>query len=284
MTDHQRDRLSWHRGDWEERCGFRGGRHTNVGTVFSGILAVLLTTGTYGLLLLCADTRLAAMLRERGPTPYFIVLLSWWALVILLVKRHKIRLQAQALRYGITPDAADFALSVTTVDEVFRNIYDVTDDPQQFIVFRRILTALGNLRNIGRVADVDEMLRSQSEQDESSMETSYVVVQSFIWGIPVLGFIGTVLGLSDAISAFGEVLASSSEMSQITGALREVTGGLNTAFDTTLEALVAAIVIQFLLTFVKKSEEEFLDGCSEYCTRQVVSKLRVMPYESQSAE
>ena len=32
------------------------------------------------------------------------------------------------------------------------------------------------------------------------METSYSVINSFVWAIPVLGFIGTVLGLSQAIS------------------------------------------------------------------------------------
>lgn len=43
---------------------------------------------------------------------------------------------------------------------------------------------------------------------------------------------------------------------------------------------MAAIGIQFYMTFVKTGEEEFLDSCSEYCLRQVVSKLRVMPYEN----
>jgi len=284
MVEATAPQLSWHRADWEERCGFRGGRYTNVGTLASGIAAVLLTAATYGLLLAAADTRLADMLRERGPTPYFIVLLSWWSLVILFLKRQKIALQARALQYDVTPDAADFALSSATVNDVVRNIYRAADDPQQFLVFRRILTTLSNLRNIGRIADVDEMLRSQADQDEAAMETSYVVVQGFIWGIPVLGFIGTVLGLSDAISAFGEVLGSSSEMSQITGALRNVTAGLNTAFDTTLEALVAAIVIQFLLTFVRKGEEDFLSRCSEYGMRQVVAKLRVTPYETETVD
>lgn len=276
--------LSWHRNDIEERCGFRGARFTRVNNYFTLLIAVVGTAALYGCLIPFPTTRLAAMFTERGPTPYFIVFLSVWSLAILLVKRSKVRVQALALSHEITPAASDFVLSTTTVDEVTHRIFAQADDPRRFILFNRILWGLSNLRNIGRIADVDDILRSQAEQDESSMETSYAVVQGFIWGIPVLGFIGTVLGLSDAISAFGDVLGASSEMSQITGALREVTSGLNTAFDTTLEALVAAIVIQFLLTFVKKGEEEFLDSCAEYCTRQVVSKLRVLPYEMERTE
>jgi hypothetical protein len=46
----------------------------------------------------------------------------------------------------------------------------------------------------------------------------------------VLGFIGTVIGLSEAIGQFSGVLGASSDVDQISQALRGVTGGLATAF------------------------------------------------------
>jgi len=67
-------------------------------------------------------------------------------------------------------------------------------------------------------------------------------------------------------------------------ALKNVTGGLGVAFDTTLEALVAALIIQMLVTFLRKSEQEFLDDCSEYCTRNIVNKLRLLPFEESSED
>jgi hypothetical protein len=113
------------------------------------------------------------------------------------------------------------------------------------------------------------------------METSYSVVQGFVWAIPVLGFIGTVIGLSEAIGGFGAVLSGAQEISELATALRSVTAGLSKAFETTLEALVAALCIQLWLVFLKKSEEEFLDACAEYCTRQIVSKLRIQPFQQE---
>ena len=112
------------------------------------------------------------------------------------------------------------------------------------------------------------------------METSYSMLQSFVWAIPVLGFIGTVLGLSDAIAAFSSVLGTANDVSEISSALRGVTAGLSTAFETTLVALVAALFIQLSLTALKKAEEEFLDECGEYCLRNVVGKLRIMPFQT----
>ena len=54
-----------------------------------------------------------------------------------------------------------------------------------------------------------------------------------------------------------------------------MTAGLSTAFETTLVALAVALTLQLFSTFVRKSEEELLDACSEFCTVNIVTKLRV---------
>jgi len=213
--------------------------------------------------------------------PACIVFLTCWSLAILGLKWTKLRLQERALQAVVVPARTEFVLTPHTVDEVYQQIHEAVDDPRQFVVFHRITQALSNLRNLGRVTDVDAILRAQGETDESAMETSYSLLQGFVWAIPVLGFIGTVEGLSIAIGGFGNVLSSASDFEQIKVALRGVTGGLSTAFETTLQGLVAALVIQLLMTMLKKSEEEFLDSCSEYCSRHIVSRLRMTPFEGE---
>jgi len=221
----------------------------------------------------------AEMFLERGVVPFAICFLSFWSLAILFLKSCKLAFQRRSLALDVVPADHDFVLSSATVDNVLENIYHTVDDPRHFILFNRIVIALSNLRNLGRVSDVDDILRSQSQHDDSVLETSYAVLRGLVWAIPVLGFVGTVLGLSQAIGGFGGVLQSADDLSQIKGALQGVTGGLATAFETTLQALVAALFIQLFLTFLKKSEEEFLDDCDEYCVRNVVNRLRIMPYE-----
>ena len=87
-----------------------------------------------------------------------------------------------------------------------------------------------------------------------------------------------------AIGGFGSVLAAASDFEQVKGALQGVTSGLSIAFETTMQGLVAALIIQLLMTAVKKSEEEFLDACSEYCARHIVGRLRLLPFEMREAE
>jgi biopolymer transport protein ExbB/TolQ len=174
-------------------------------------------------------------------------------------------------------------LTPTTVDEVIGRIYATADDPRQFVLFNRLMIALSNLRNLGQVSDVDDILRSQAENDEASMETSYHLLQGLIWAIPVLGFIGTVLGLSNAIGSFGGVLEQTSEFANLKDSLRQVTAGLSEAFETTLHGLVAAMIIQLWMTVLKVAEESFLDACSEYGLRNVVGRLRLNPYDRHEA-
>ena len=91
----------------------------------------------------------------------------------------------------------------------------------------------------------------------------------------MLGFIGTVLGLASAIGNFSSLLDNQTDVSGIVGSLKEVTGGLSTAFETTLLALVIALVLQLWITSQKKAEEVFLDDCQDYGLRQIVSRIKV---------
>ncbi len=280
--------LAWARKDIEQRLFFHGGRYTQVNTLLSVILGSVITVVFYGTLLTIQSSSFAQMFLTAGGAsqsslppliPFSVVFFSAWSLAILFVKRSKLAFQRRTLKYSIAPGDPNFVLSAGNVDVVIDRLYEIVDEPKHFLLFNRISVALANLRNLGRVGDVDEILRSQAENDESSLETTYSLLGGFIWAIPVLGFIGTVLGLSDAIGGFGNVLQSSDDIETIKSGLTSVTGGLSDAFVTTLQALVAALVIQMAVTFLKKSEHEFLDDCGEYCRNQIVNRLRIMPFE-----
>lgn len=268
-------KLSWRRDDFERRFGFEGGRYTKVGALSSCMMAIVLAVAFYVVLIFAPDSAFKSMFTERGWTPYAVVFLGSWTFFILAIKTTKIRLQRRPLEYPILPDDPDFTLTVDTVDEVADTIAKHAESPKDFLVYRRVVQTLSNLRNFGQASDVDAIFRTQAEQDENESQTSYALVNGFLWAIPILGFIGTVIGLSEAIGNFAGVLTSSTDVSALTPALKDVTAGLSTAFETTLVALAFALALQLFSTFVHKSEEELLDACSEYCTVNVVTKLRI---------
>jgi biopolymer transport protein ExbB/TolQ len=269
------DRLVWMRRDVERRFGFRGSRYTRVGSVLPAILAAAMTVALFGSLIAIGRNQWTDMFLQRGWTPYVIVFFALWSTVILLLKRSKLKLQRRALQLEVIPDEIDFVISLATVDRLVQRLYEVSDDPRLFVLLHRIYIGLSNVRNLGRNIDLGEILRTQAEHDESVMETSYNSIRGLVWAIPILGFIGTVSGLSYAIGGFGRVLSQTDNPTQLIDALKGVTGGLATAFETTLLALIAALLVQMTMTFQKKREEEFLDECTEYCQREVLSRLRM---------
>lgn len=272
--------LNWARSDFEQKLGFRGARFTSVNNVVSFLFAVVLTVLFFVLVIYGLNkyepTKFVADMFLRGVIPIPIAFLFFWCMAILFIKSKKLAFQRRALDLKPFPDRPDFVLNSESSQNVIAAIHRLVDDSRHFVLLNRIERALANLRNIGRVSDVSEILQTQADYDEGYQESSYRLVNGFIWAIPVLGFIGTVLGLSDAIGGFGATLAAAGEdMEMLKESLGGITGGLSTAFETTLIALVAALIVQVRMTFLQQKESIFLDECNDYCHAHVVSRLRL---------
>jgi len=272
--------LNWSQDDIEQKLGFKGGRFTDVNKLLPFLMGLILTILFYLFVIYVLRTYsvtqpIAAMFLDRGIIPYPTTFFFFWSVAILFLKSKKLAFQRQALDLAAVPQQPEFVLNPTTARAVLDRIYSLVDNTRHFVLLNRIERALSNLQNIGQIGDVSEILRTQAQYDEEQQSSSYALINGFIWAIPVLGFIGTVLGLSQAIGAFGTTLKSQGDLSAMRDSLSNVTGGLATGFETTLVALVFALIIQLLITFLQKKEYSFLDECNDYCHAHVVSKLRL---------
>lgn len=280
--DANSDLLAWTKDDVENRFGFKGGRYTNVNHAFAFMIAAVLTAILYVLMLLVfihlpVISRIAAIYMR--PTNQFAVIPATFfffgGLAILFLKGRKIHFQQKALKLAAVPAEPEFVLTETTAATVLSRIHALVDHPRHFILLNRIDRALSNFKNIGQVNDVSSILRTQAENDEDQVASSYTVVNGLVWAIPVLGFIGTVLGLSLGIGRFTSTLQAAGDLEQIRASLQGVTSGLATAFESTLVALTFTLILQLAITFQQKREMAFLDECNDYCHSHIVSKLRL---------
>jgi hypothetical protein len=76
-----------------------------------------------------------------------------------------------------------------------------------------------------------------------------------IWAIPSLGFVGTVLGIGNAMAKADGILAPGQDQGQ---QLKLVFQELAVAFDTTLVALLASLVLMLLLHMLRQAEGRVL--------------------------
>jgi biopolymer transport protein ExbB/TolQ len=272
--------VDWGRDDLERRIGFKGGRFTTPSTTLSLITALLLTVAFYAAVIFIRQQWpqfgwFSDMFLERGPCPYPTMLLFFWAASLLFFKWGKLKLQKKALELSIMPLEPDFVLTPATARAVRERMGQLVDNPNHFLLLNRIDLALANLHNVGHPGDVATILKIQAENDEAQIGSSYGLINGFMWGIPVLGFIGTVLGLSVAIGSFARVIQAGGDMDVIRSSLQSVTGGLATAFETTLVALVCALILQLIVSFLQTDESRFLDDCNEVCHKRVAGRLRI---------
>ena len=109
--------------------------------------------------------------------------------------------------------------------------------------------------------------RQGDSQDEfaaalwQQFEAFYTLPRYINWAIPILGFIGTVLGISLATAGLGELLSGNEvDFSQSLGQALEPLG---IAFDTTLVALSLSVVFALCQTLLYRWEERRLLKLSE---------------------
>jgi biopolymer transport protein ExbB/TolQ len=283
LTTENPQLLAWSQEDIENRFGFKGGRYTSVNHAFTFLLGGMLALLLYALMIfvfshLPVVSRLSVMFMR--PTNQFAIIPATFfffgGVAILIVKGQKVKFQQRALQLAAVPAEPEFVLTEATAATVLARIHAMVDQPRHFMLLNRIDRALSNFRNMGQVNDVSAILRAQAENDEDQVASSYTVLNGLVWAIPVLGFIGTVLGLSLAIGRFTQTLQAAGDLAVIRSSLQGVTGGLATAFETTLIALTFTLMLQLGITFQQKREMAFLDECNDYCHLHIVSKLRLV--------
>jgi len=120
--------------------------------------------------------------------------------------------------------------------------------------------------------DVREMMAMQSDIDSVRIGGSYTLLRAFLWAIPLMGFIGTVVGLSQAIG--GMNFSNVEDIVKILTAINKVTGGLGTAFDATLLGLVLALTLNFPLNSLAKQEDDTLNTIDAFCNEVLLPRLK----------
>jgi biopolymer transport protein ExbB/TolQ len=142
----------------------------------------------------------------------------------------------------------------------------VVDEPPSDIQ-RRILSLEGSDRTVsGDARRTHELLRHQADLEADTAAGHYRTVKLFVWAMPILGFIGTVLGISLAVGGFSEFLTTNldiDDVGRVTNELGSVASGLSFAFDTTLLGLLAGLLANVASSHVQKRDERFLTRLEE---------------------
>ncbi len=138
---------------------------------------------------------------------------------------------------------------------------------------RRVEGLLEFVHQRGSAEDMDDQMRAMADTDALGLEGSYGLTRFITWAMPILGFLGTVLGITQAISG---VTPESLETN-----LGQVTGGLGEAFDSTALALGLTMVTMFLTYLVERAEQSVLERVDLFAEEQLGHRFTRLSPDSQ---
>lgn len=125
-----------------------------------------------------------------------------------------------------------------------------------------ILDFLGSRKS---AHELDDQLRTLADNDAMALEGSYGLTRFITWAIPILGFLGTVLGITGAISGITP--------ERLEQDLSTVTDGLALAFDSTALGLGLTMLTMFLSFLVERAESSALEAVDGYVDKQLAHRF-----------
>lgn len=108
------------------------------------------------------------------------------------------------------------------------------------------------------VSQLMEVNRESSGLDQEQMVARFTLTRYILYLLPVIGFIGTVEGISKALMNISRVLPLVRDLDAFLGNLTSVTAALQIAFDSTLLALFLSAALMLVQTLVHRRAEDLL--------------------------
>lgn len=184
----------------------------------------------------------------------------------VLHRRKSIKLQHQATEVDLLPDG-DVVLTRSELQPILKRAMDKGEEHPYYLCALIEQCILNYQANVS-TSDAHDVLRSMVDMELHRVDLRYTLLRYVAWLIPTIGFIGTVVGIAQALGKLGST-ASEGAMDSMSA----VTSSLALAFNTTIIALVLSAVIVWLVQFTQQREEEIINANSDYCLRNLVNKL-----------
>lgn len=233
-----------------------------------GVMTVILGIG-----FILQGTFVHDILFKRGWVNFAETFTFSWGVGILILKFRKLRHQENALLLDVLPAHLGKEINRNNVGIFIENVYDVPVRLRDSLMVNRIRKGLELFEARESNSEVATMMSNQSNIDSVRISGSYAILKVFIWVIPILGFVGTVLGLSSAIGNFQGVMGGANDIEGLMSSLGNVTSGLGIAFDTTLLGLIYSIILSIPMSALQKVEDDNLNTIDAYCNEILMPRL-----------
>ncbi len=206
-----------------------------------------------------------------GWVTYTELFLFTWGLGMLFLKNGKYKRQRAALLLDVLPKDIARQIKQSNVERFIAHLYGLPEHLRDSMMVNRIRKALELFEARTNNSEVAGLMNAQSNVDANRIAGSYALLKVFLWALPILGFVGTVIGLSEAMASFGST--DLTDINALKDAVGSITAGLSSAFNTTLLGLLLSMLLIFPMSAVQKREEDCLTDIDAFCNENILPRL-----------
>jgi len=234
------------------------------GLVASGIFYALLHAGMLGRTSLpryCAG----------HPVAYVEMTLFFVALASLVLKSIDLFLQSNSLDESPlgTVKNAEPAEAAEAAEAMLRRLDRLPPRRAREYYIGRLRAALEYVAARGSAGGLDDELKYLADLEASRVQASYGLFRVVLWAIPILGFLGTVIGITMALNGVDLQAPDQSMVHVLTG--------LGLKFDTTALALTLSMILMFAHFLVDRNEMGLLERVDGQVSRELASRFPATP-------
>lgn len=200
------------------------------------------------------------------PVSYVATAMFFVGIASLLMKLANVCLQIRDQKnIRLSPQPA-LAQGPESSSHLLAELDELSIARQESYLGKRLRNALEFVDKTETANGLEDELKYLADVDAEKQQESFALTRILIWAIPMLGFLGTVIGISGALGG----LSVEADFNTMLSGLKEK---LYVAFDTTALALTLSIVLMFAQFIVNRIEQQLLNAVNETASEELVGRF-----------
>jgi hypothetical protein len=246
---------------------------------YTDLVWLLVGVGFLGLLhVLPLGESAAKLLIDKHPSHpagFFTVHSGIWLAFFVglgrLISRWKVgREEEKELQEDYLPAESDEILTSADLGQIYKRL---KDKPKYRFLPRLLERTVTQYQGNKSISHAHTLLDSCLDLYLHELDLNYHMIRYMVWLIPTLGFIGSVIGIGNALSVAGSTAANDPNL------LSNTTSAMAIAFSGTFLALTLSAILVFIMHLAQSKEERALNASAQYCLDRLINRL----YEEKAA-
>jgi len=201
--------------------------------------------------------------KNGGVIQGFIIFASTWAFLEIKEKRRHVKKEFHGLCLSLLPTGERHVLLPMDLPNIEKKLNKLDKKYHDLLIRRVLFSAISKFKSTSSMAETIDIIAIQSEVNRELHESGQNNIRYLLWLIPSIGFMGTVLGISQSLT-----IADS-------GNMKEITSTLGIAFDTTLVSLILSAVVTGFFHRLQEETEKLHAHLKDYVISNFVNRLEI---------